>query len=156
MGSRSTLGAVVDNLGPSQMAFYMIKELNKLALSTDICASCYYNSLAAPVYDSLFASMNIYCLSDFHGVAVSTDLQTTQILLNSNNRSKKYFYVWDLEWIRARINFNVASSILRDDRLHIIARSESHKAAIENIANKSVSGIVDDWNLDQLTSLVFD
>lgn len=154
MEGRRTLGAIVNNLGPSQMSFYMIKEFNKLATDLEMSASCYYNNLAAPVHDSLFACMNIYSLANFHGFAISTDLESTQILLNSNNNSKKYFYVWDLEWIRRTISFNVASSLFRDERISILARSNSHKDAIENMCNKSVRGIVNDWNLDQIKSII--
>jgi hypothetical protein len=41
-----------------------------------------------------------------------------------------------------------------DDRLSIIARSESHAQLIENFCNKKVIGVIDNWNLNQIIDIV--
>ena len=81
-------------------------------------------------------------------------MQEAQVLLNSGNASDKYLYVWDLEWIDSPMMFDQAMKIMRDKRLKIIARSESHAVAIENFCNKKPIGIVSDWNAEQLIRLV--
>ena len=52
------------------------------------------------------------------------------------------------------MNFTQVCNILRDERLSIIARSESHANIIENFCNKKVVGIVEDWNSEQLLALM--
>ena len=51
------------------------------------------------------------------------------------------------------VDFDKYMSILRDDRLRIIARSQSHVDCIENFCNKNVVGIVDNWDIDSLMEI---
>jgi hypothetical protein len=74
--------------------------------------------------------------------------------LRSDNNSKKYLYLWDIEWLINPMPFSTAINILLDKRLNIIARSKSHALIIENFCNKKVVGVVDNWNLNQLLSLL--
>ena len=52
------------------------------------------------------------------------------------------------------VNFDAACRILLDDRLKIIARSDSHAAVINNFCNKKISGVLDNWNIDKLLEIV--
>lgn len=144
------LAAVVNDLGPSQKCFYLIKEFNKAATSKDMSVSAFYNSPMMPVIKPHFSCRNISFLSGYDGVAIATSILAADALLKSHNSSKKYLYLWDIEWIIRPVNFTVACSILLDDRLKLIARSESHATIINHFCNKQLSGIVDDWNINEL------
>ena len=76
------------------------------------------------------------------------------MLLKSNNNSKKYLYLWDMEWLVRSMNYSQVCDILLDKRLKIIARSKSHAQIIENFCNKKPIGIVEDWNKEQLLKLL--
>jgi len=75
-------------------------------------------------------------------------------MLKTSNNADKYLYLWDIEWLDRVINHRVACDILRNDRLKIIARSESHAKIIENYCNVKPIGVVDDWNRNQLKELL--
>ena len=148
------LAAVVSDLGPSQKCFYLIKEFNKAATSKDVSISVFYNRPAIPVVTPHFSCKNISFLSGYHGVAIATTLPEAQTLLRACNDSKKYLYLWDLEWLYGIINFEAACDVLLDNRLTLIARSESHATIINNFCNKKVSGVVRDWNIGELHKII--
>ena len=144
------LAAIVNNLGPSQKCFYLIKEFNKAAMSKDMSISTFYERPIVPVTTPHFSCRNISFLSGYNGIAIATSLFEAATLLKSHNNSKKYLYLWDIEWLIRPVNFAVACNILLDDRLKLIARSESHATVINHFCNKQLSGIVDNWNINEL------
>lgn len=148
------ISAVIEDLSVSQKSFYLIKEFNKMLENTSISTSVFFLKPSIPPTKPMFACRSTYGLSDYHGVAISTNLQETRVMLNSTNASDKYFYVWDLEWLENSLYFEQVMRVMRDKRLKIIARSESHAKAIENFCNKKPVAIVDNWNKDQLLEVV--
>lgn len=142
--------AIIKDLGPSQKAFYLIKSFNELSKLVSISTSVFYERPSIPVVRPLFSCMGISFVSSYAGNAISTTLEEADKLLKSNTSCKKYLYLWDLEWLESPMFFTRAYEILSDERLNIIARSESHAKIIENFCNKNVIGIVDDWNPEQL------
>ena len=149
------IAAVVDNLGPTQLSFYLIKEFNSLAKHTKYSPVCFYNSLSPPVVKPHFATMNISHYATYYGCTVATSVETANLILKTENSSDKFFYVWDLEWLRKPMQFTDVVSIMRDERIKLIARSENHKDLIEKYANREVSGIVDNWNMQQLEEILW-
>lgn len=148
------IAAIVDNLGPSQSSFYLIKQFNDLIKNVDYAPVCFYNNIVRPVTTPLFGCMNVSCLSSFEGPAISTSIETASLLLNTNSKLDRYIYIWDLEWLRAPLDFENTASIFRHPSLKIIARSQSHKNIIEHYTNKKVSGIVDDWKVKDLVNII--
>lgn len=146
----NNISAVIRDLGPSQKSFYLIKAFNKMSQSVENCTSVFFERPSLHVTKPFFACMDVSFLSSFSGHAIATTVQEASILLKSNNACKKFLYLWDMEWLDQPMNFSPVCDVLLDDRLHIIARSESHAQIIENFCNKKVCGIVDDWNPDQL------
>ena len=147
------LAAFVDDLGPSQKSFYLIKEFNKGATSKDMSISAFYNRPGTPITRPHFSCRNVAFLSGYHGVAIATNLTCAEALLRSNNRSDKYLYLWDIDWLATPVNFSAVCQILLDNRLKLIARSKSHARVIGDFCNKEVLGIVDNWNIDELRKI---
>lgn len=148
------IAAVVDNLGPSQNSFYLVKQFNKALSSTNLCVSAFIQRFTIPVATALFSCKSVSFISGYHHNLIATSISDANLILNSNNASSKFLYLWDLEWLYNPTGFINNVNILRDNRLKIIARSESHAQMIENYSNKSVVGIVDDWNLDSLIRII--
>ena len=148
------ISAIVDNLGPSQKNFYMIKEFNKAAMSKDMSMSAFYNTPSIPVTQPHFSCRNISFLSGCSGVAIATSLVTAETLLKSHNNSDKYLYLWDIDWLTRSVNFQVACDILLDNRLKLIARSDSHATVINHFCNKRLTGTLDNWNIDELLKII--
>ena len=147
------IAAVMDNLGPSQKSFYLIKEFNKASLNEDVCVSVFHQRSSIPVIPTMFGCKNISFLSNFHHIAIATNLQEASVLLNSSNNSKKFLYLWDMDWLIKPLVFTQVTNILLDKRLSIIARSTEHKTMIQNYCNKSPIGIVDNWKIDDIINL---
>lgn len=148
------IAAVIDNLGPSQKSFYMIKEFNKACDDTKLCLSAFFVRSAIPVVPVMFSCKSISFLSGFHGTAISTTVTEADALLKSSNNSRKIFYMWDAEWLISPRNFHEISSVLLDNRLDIICRSDSHAKLLENFCNKKPIGIVDNWNMEQILGIL--
>lgn len=148
------IAAVINDLGPSQNSFYLIKEFNKAIGNRSLCLSVFFQRSAIPIVPAMFSCRSVSFLSGYHHNAVATSLQEAKIILNGNNCSKKFLYLWDLEWLRTSCKYESICDILLDDRLNIIARSESHATMIKNFCNKEPIGIVDNWNINQLIEVV--
>ena len=144
------IAVLTNDLLISQKSFYMVKELEKCLKSTEDCPCIFYLNMSATVVDIPFAIMNVHNITHFNGICLATDLESASVLRKSNNKMDKFFYVWDLEWLRDTTSFEQGVEILREPSLKIIARSESHKKLIENYCNREVEGIVHNFNLEQI------
>ena len=149
------IAAILDTLAASQNSFYMIKEFNKLQENNMYSPVCFYNNLSATPIKTKFACMNISYYSHFDGVTVSTSIDTANAALKTKNRSKKFLYIWDVEWLRQPMDFNYVNSVLSDPDMAIISRSNSHSQLIKNYCNKDVAGVVQDWNMQELENILW-
>jgi hypothetical protein len=93
-------------------------------------------------------------LQSYNGIIIPTTMEEAEIALRASNNSKKFLYLWDLDWLENPVYFSTAMDILRNERLNIIARSSSHSDLIENFCNKRPVGIVDNWKMEQLLDIV--
>tara|TARA_R110000744_G_scaffold3161_3_gene12299 strand:+ start:8143 stop:8604 length:462 start_codon:yes stop_codon:yes gene_type:complete len=149
------IAAILDSLSASQNSFYLIKEFNKMQENNVYSPVCFYNNLSATPIKTLFACMNISYYAYFDGVTIATSIDTANTMLKTKNNSRKFLYLWDIEWLREPMDFNYINSVLSNPKLDIISRSESHKVIIENYCNRKISGIVDDWNIQQLENIAW-
>ena len=140
------IAAIIDDLSMSQKSFYLIKEFNKCISNTDISTGIFYNRISTPPIEHLFA-----CKIERDSVLIRC--REAEITLKTANNSKRFLYLWDMDWTMKPVDFDKYMSILRDDRLRIIARSQSHVDCIENFCNKNVVGIVDNWDIDSLMEI---
>lgn len=149
------IAAMLDTLSASQNSFYLIKEFNKLQSDNQYSPVCFYNNLSATPVKTHFACMNISYYSHFDGVTITTSIDTANTAIKTNNNSKKFLYLWDMEWLRNPMDFNYVNSVLSDPELSIISRSNSHSDLIKNYCNKDAAGVVQDWNMSQLEDIVW-
>jgi hypothetical protein len=147
---------LVNNLGSSQLSFFLIKEINDLPeLRPGIDGIVFYENLSSACLPTNFATMNISECWSHSGTTVATSLSTAK-KLSSFPSQKKLFYVWDLEWIR---NNNTKSyeeyiAVYTDESIELIARSKSHKEAIENAFNRNVNHVIPDFNLAKILEVI--
>lgn len=148
------LQALVNDLSPSQKSFYLIKEFNRCIETTDISAGVFHIRGSIPPIETLFGCKSVGFLNSYHGTLITTTLQEAEIALNTSNNSNKFLYLWDIEWLQRPMRYTTAINILKDNRLKLIARSTCHAKIISNFCNKPVCGIVDNWKLENLTSVI--
>jgi hypothetical protein len=53
------------------------------------------------------------------------------------------------------MDFNYVNSVLSNDDIAIISRSNSHSDLIKNYCNKEVAGVVQDWDMEQLEKIIW-
>jgi len=147
------IAAIVKNLGPSQCNFFLTKEFNKLSEKSENSCTVFVNDPTVPVLDPSFSCPVVAFLPHFKGACISTDIYTTQQMLKNSSITNKFFYVWDMEWIIKRMDYNSTVDLMRNESLKIIARSKSHAEVISNFCNKQVCGVVDNWESSKLLEL---
>ncbi len=149
------IGVMLDNIGPNQLAHYLInsgnsvleKESQKLDLVT------FVQQIVHPVMVPNFATMNMSECFDYKGTLVATSLSTAVKMLKCPGTRSKYFYVWDLEWTRPQNkNFGVLKEIYNNPKIQLISRSENHDKIIE-LCWRKPCGIVEDGRVDQFYNL---
>ena len=146
------IAAVVDSLSVSQCSHSLINSFNSLSKDNDVY--CFYTNLSPVIETPDFSVMNIYHLASFHGNVFCTNIFGARILSQLKTKSRKFLYLWDLEWLREPSDFKENLSVLNSPQLEIIARSSSHALLIENYTNKIVRYVVDDWNPNQLLEII--
>ena len=120
----------VDN---SQIGYYATKSLNYIAekqVNVDIVM--FVKEHAVHPVIPLFATMSETDIWGYDAPVIATDLASARTLLSSSGPTKKYFYVWDLEWLRLpEYNHEELSKIYNDENIELIARSDRHYMLIK-------------------------
>lgn len=147
------IAALVNDLAMSQSNFYLVKAFNKLLDNTDLAVGVFCNRHSLPVIQPLFGVKLANFLVSYNGVLISTTLEEAESSLKLCNKADRYLYLWDLDWLENPVYFSTAMNILRDEKLKVIARSESHAELIENFANIKVHGVVDNWDMESMLEL---
>jgi hypothetical protein len=115
----------------------------------------FYEILSQPCSHPQFAMFNIAEAYSFSGILIATSLETAQKLISFPCCSQKYFYSFDLFWLRGNYRpYGFFRSIYCHPEIKLIARSEPHYQAIKNCWNKEPVGIVDNFNMKQLLKLI--
>jgi hypothetical protein len=80
--------------------------------------------VTCPVYDIVEAT-------SFPGQLIATSLTTLQYLKNTFQQNKRWFMVWDLEWMFVPNYYRLVNKLYNDDNINIITRSQEHADAIK-------------------------
>tara|TARA_R110000824_G_scaffold9366_1_gene41885 strand:- start:1238 stop:1693 length:456 start_codon:yes stop_codon:yes gene_type:complete len=143
-------GIVVGDLGPSQLSYYVIRNCNdELTRNNKDDFVVFVENLSRFAMQPNFGLMSIDEIWSFNGLLIATSISTALQVKKATNNSKKYFYVWDLEWTRPH-GHDFLYNIEAFKDIDLIARSEEHAKAIKNYCNRDVVGIVEDFNLQEL------
>lgn len=146
-------GVVLPNLGYSQLAYTFIKNANDIARHIDVVA--FYEELAVPVMQPKFSSTQAVDLWGFVSPVVATTFSTATKLLRVPTVRSKFFYVWDLEWLRfPGTAYRTFYEIYGSPELKLIARSLDHKLLLEQLWNRPVAGVVADFESEALLGLL--
>lgn len=142
---------MLDNLGPSQISFYSIFQLNLFSEKDyDMDCCIFINNICQPIIDSNFAIMNMSESMSFDGHLVATSFELADKLINLVNSSKKHFHVWELEWIKNPYLYEKYISILRNPELKLSTRSDSYANAIEKYSGVKITNITPNFNLKRI------
>jgi hypothetical protein len=91
---------------------------------------------------------------NYDGVLISTSLPTTVILGSNIRAKKKYFYVYDLEWMfLQKPIFKQINGLYNNPDIELIARSQSHYDLLTKLWKEPVA-IVDNFKYTDLMKLL--
>lgn len=151
------IGAIFDDLYANQSALSYISEMNRCVQNKDsqICPSAFFSDIRPINFQlPMFGIYNLIEAFSFKGPVFATNLSLAQKLVRFPGPSQKFFYVWDLEWLRRPFQYEQYVGIYRNPALKLIARSDEHKTLLENNFNRSVFGVIDDFNFEQMSLVI--
>ena len=150
-------GILVNRIDASQMGFSITNSINHISenmINVDIIV--FTREYSSPPITPLFASMPETEVWGFDGPVISTNLETASTLLNATGPPKKYFYIWDLEWMRMEsFAHKDLSNIYNSEKIELIARSKRHQDIIGKCW-KYPSHIMNDFNHKDLIRIIKD
>jgi hypothetical protein len=154
---RKKLGIIIPDLGANQLAFFAANYANKVTIQDGHEIVVFYETPCVPCIQNIsFATMYLHEAYSFDGALIATNLALAAKLCNFIGTNKKFFYVWDLEWLRMQNkNFEKLHQIYANDRLKLIARSKEHAKIISDCWNVNVNGIVEDCSIDKIMEIVY-
>lgn len=143
------LGVIVQDFGPTQLTYQLVRSAEKVRSTIDICA--FFNRSAKHSFPLPFACMQLNEAWGYDGLIIATDIKTCLQMKTFPASSRKVFYVWDLDWMRIQLqdrDFDFLSSLYRSDELTLVARSVSHSEALRSAWNIERIAIVENFNLE--------
>ncbi len=144
-------------MGRNQLAYHLVREGEALLDSrNDVDLIAFFQNLGQPWRMIVpFASMNIAEAFTFDGVAIATSLDTAERVGHFPGPRLRYFYAWDLEWLRATgRTFEQHSNVYSNRNLPILARSDEHARLIERCWNRPVRAVIENCDLSALLKVI--
>lgn len=146
------IGVIADLIDDDTFSFNLFRSLNKISKAID-CYLFPINMKKLPMRNDFTILQPV---NAFHhkGTLISTSILNTQILANSLQATKKYFYFNDLDWKDIKqFNSEQLSFITDMDDIKLISRSKSHNRLITNLF-KPTEGVVYNWDSNELLKVI--
>ena len=150
-------GIMLNKVDNSQIGYYATKSLNYIAekqVNVDIVM--FVKEHAVHPVIPLFATMSETDIWGYDAPIIATDLSSAKTLINSSGPTKKYLYVWDLEWLRLpEYNHEELSKIYNNNNIELIARSDRHYMLIKECW-KEPAFVMPDFSPNSLMGIIND
>jgi len=148
-------GFVLNNLGPLQSAYELIRSSNELLDKTDrYSITGFYHNLSPLVITPKFAVMTLFEAFSYTGRLIATDLNSGSRIQDYMGTTSKYLYPYDLEWIhRPNKQYEPLASVYNN--LPIIARSKTHYDIFKSVWKEPIS-IVENGDMSRLIDVILE
>jgi len=146
-------GIMVNFLDLSQMGFYIVKQLNDI-----VDEDCQFSPIVFYKEYAKSIDVNRFCMLvekeawGYDGIVIATDLETAETLINCPCPIRKFFYVWNLEWLYNQYSYHYLQNIYQSN-LELITRNEDHAQLLEKHWKKP-SYIMDNFNAPELKQII--
>lgn len=153
--NNKVINFVVPNLGANQLAYYLIHNINTFyEQRNDIDILTFYDDMQKYCLFPRFTVLHMASLWGQEGIAIATNFELAQRLLEIPGPTRKILYLWDLEWLRGRTMRPYALYRHIINNIDIVCRHESHAQVVKNGFNKNPIGIVNDCNIQQFLEVL--
>ena len=145
------LGILTDKIQFNQQSIFLVKNLNHLNKTNSCCIFC--NEMYNRPVDIHFNIMQQVKSYWFQGSLITDNLLLTQNLNANIYTKKKYYYVWNFDWMHLeQLRFAQLIVPFYNDDIELIARSPSHADVLEKLFKKP-KYIMEDWDWEVLKSI---
>ena len=149
---------LVNNLAPGQLGFYLGRNLNEaIEQHRDLSPSVFFEQVMPLCVKPKFPYLNMAEAYGVKGPTIATNAVTAERLIHmfGPKLDERYFYVWDLEWLRGQQRpYIFHSNIMTNRDLKLIVRGAEHAKLIKNCFNREVEDIVEDFNSKELVKII--
>ena len=151
-----TLNIYVTDFGSSQLSYYLGSNLKRrIEEHGDISPFVFYENLHQPPTPPCFALMQIAEGWGQCGVGIATSLSSASKMTHFPALTRRFFYVWDLEWLRLRPRvYDIYSGFYLDENVELIARCEQHAELLVNSFNRVPAAIIPNFDVDSLLEFI--
>lgn len=148
------LGILVESLGVNQRSIEIIREMNKIHLLDEYWdVVVFYSEFGIFPLPPKFATMNMSEAFGMDAPLISTSIETTKQSLNCIKPTKRFFYVWNLEWTYKTHQVDDLLDVYSNPLVELIARSDDHANIIEQCWKKPIA-VIENFNYEKLTNLI--
>lgn len=148
------LAFALPTLGASQIAFNAIKTINWLG-DHGVATLLFYEALEAPCMHLETGCMNLIDAYSWDGAIISTSLSIARKVLEYPGPRHKFFYMWDLDWMRLPAKeYSKLFRIYNDASHRLIARSESHARKFQQLWGRTPEFCLEDFDAAAIKSLL--
>lgn len=155
MQRNNQIGFIVNDTTASELSFRLIKGINDYlddGAKEDFVL--FVENSSANIIEPNFATMSMSEIWNFDGTLISTSVSTTLSMNKCFAPKAKYFYVWDLEWIRnTGMKYEQTIQAFSNEGTKLIAKSGDHAKAIKNYSNKNVDHIIENINIKSIARI---
>lgn len=139
------LGILTNKVDISQLGVTLTAEVNALVISKGIDVIVFHHDWEIVPAIPHFAFLQEKEVWGFDAPVIATNVFQAEKLIRAPRPTRKYLYVWNLEWLYEDTDYNIYAHIYQHDNLELIARSVSHAQIIEQCWKKPAF-IMDDFD----------
>jgi len=149
---------LINHLAASQLAYNLIHSINNQPYDVNDEYTVFVEDITPICVPPTFVIMQLAEAWAQRGITIATNLSTALKLRDFPGPCAKFFYVWDLEWLRGHGNryYEFYQSVYSNTALELIARSQTHADLLTNCFNRKVNHIIEDCNIIQFKSIIND
>ena len=148
-------GVLVETLDMSQRGLCIAHNLNKLIQEDDgYDPIVFFQKYGYNPINKLFAMMQEVEVIDFPHPVIALSLSLANRLLNTAVPSRRLFYVMDLEWLYLEtLIYEEVSEIYCNDKIELIARSDSHAKLLTECWKEPIA-VIQDFNYLEIQKIL--
>jgi hypothetical protein len=147
-------GIIIESLGMSQKAYEIIKQMNQIEFLDEYWdIIVFYLEYDRFIITPNFSTMNVSEAFGMDSPLISTSIETTKISSNCLRATKRFFYVFDLEWTMGDYNIDDLFRVYKNPDIELIARSQDHAKIIKQCWKEPIA-VIENFNYEQITKII--
>jgi hypothetical protein len=143
------------SLGPNQLAFQAIKNINKYLETDYLCDIIFFHEASTKkCVDANFCCLPSAEIWGYDGDVIACNISSAADLISVPTVKNKFFYVWDLEWINMEEkSYEKLKDIYCNKDLKLITRCSEYAYIINEIWKREAK-VIEDFNIEELVDYV--